>query len=198
MKTQCPVSFDDVFNFVNSAGKHSINVKNFQFLDEWQISTEWLLQEPSYDTLQELTELLIYRYKHHVRAWVKLIDRSRSGKATWTDFKLALEKIHFKGNFAAAWLALDTDMSGFITLKEFDEVAADSVATFRCWCDSEFGGVLLALNALDTDKTQTISYKEFRRGLDKHSYRGRDIQRLFYSMDMEGRGQLRPDDLFLS
>merc|ERR1712178_68995 len=46
------------------------------------------------------------------------------------------------------------------------------------------------------DNSHTISYKEFRKGLKDHGYRSHDIQRLFYSLDIESRGQVRPEDLY--
>lgn len=196
MKKRCPVDFHDIFDLVDYEGHGSVMVKNFRFLDTWQVCTPWLLEDPCPEAVKQLKSLLVYRYKTHVKAWVKLIDRSYSGKATWADFKAALQQINFKGNFAAAWLALDEDNSGHITLQEFDETAADTLATFRCWCDSEFGGVVLAFRAMDADESQTLSYKEFRKGVKEHGYRGHDVQRLFHSLDIESKGQLRPEDLF--
>jgi len=195
-KKHCPLNFDYAFDLLDFERKGSIMLRNLKFLEEWQVNTEWLLEQPCQEAVKELKDLLLYRYRQPVKAWVKLLDRSHSGKVTWSDFKVALEYINFKGNVAAAWLALDDDNSGWLTLKEFDEKAAEALALFRCWCDAEFGGVVLALIALDSDRSGTLSYKEFRKGLKEHNFRGSDIQHLFHSLDVEGKGQLSADDLF--
>lgn len=194
-KKRCPLNYSEIFDFLDYEGKGSVMLKNLKFLDRWHVTTEWLLEQPDEQAAKDLKELLVNRYKQPVKAWVKLIDQHHAGKVTWSDFKAALEHINFKGNFAAAWLALDNDCSGYLTLKEFDEGAAVALAQFRCWCDDEFGGVVLALQSLDVDESGRISFKEFRKGVKDRGFCG-EIQYLWHNLDIDGRGQISPPDLF--
>lgn len=194
-KKRCPINFHFVFDMLDFEGQGSVMLKNLKFLDRWHINTEWLLVQPSPKIARELKDLLHYRYNQSVKAWVRVFDRTHSGKVTWTDFKAALEHINFKGNAAAAWAALDDDVSGYLTLKEFDAAAATQIATFRCWCDDEFGGVVPAMEALDADESGTITFREFRDGVKKHGFNGEDLQHLFHSLDIDEKGKFKPCDL---
>merc|ERR1719382_1353824 len=50
---------------------------------------------------------------------------------------------------AGAWLALDQDLSGFISLMEIDPVAHVTLVKFKNWADKEFGGVRSAFTCMD-------------------------------------------------
>lgn len=194
-KRRCPIDFSKVFDLLDFEGKGSVMLKNLKFLDRWNITSEWLLQTPSEEAARAVRDHLTYRFKTPVKAWIKIMDRTHAGKVTWPDFKAGLEQVNFKGDIPGAWLAFDADGDGYISLKEFDQQAATTLATFRCWADDEFGGVVLALEQLDEDLSGTVSYREFRTGVKAHGYRD-DVQYLFNCLDVEGKGQLQPADVF--
>lgn len=194
-KKRCPMDFGMVFDLLDYEGHGSVTLKNLKSLDRWQIKTEWLLAEPSKDAAKEFVAHLLTRYRHAVKAWVKAMDRTHCGKVLYSDFRYAAEHINFKGSVPGAWLALDEDSSGFITLKEVDAAAAETLGKFRVWADEEFGGVVLAMEHLDADESGTLSLKEFKRGLHQHGFRG-DVLDLFHSLDFDGKGQLYPSEMF--
>lgn len=53
---------------------------------------------------------------HPVKAWRLCLDMDGTGICRWVAFNQACERIQWKGNMAKAWLGLDKQSLGFITL----------------------------------------------------------------------------------
>lgn len=191
---QCPCDSEELFDLLDYEMDGAIAVNEMKCLDKWQVKAEWLTGIPDQEAAKSFLDILLTRYRHAVKAWCRALDRCSCGRATWPDFKWAVEHIGFKGNYIGAWLALDVDSSGFITLREIDELAAGVLAQFRCWAHDAFGSVVLAIEALDVDQSGSLSLREFRRGLKDHGFRG-DPHNLFFSLDCDGSGELSASEV---
>lgn len=194
-KKKCPADFREVFALLDLDNTGSVMLKDFICLDQWHITSDWLLQPPSDEAAKAVKDHLSYRYKAPLKAWVKAIDQTHTCKVSWSDFKAALEQVGFKGDVAGAWHAFDSDQSGYITLKEFDHQAAITLATFRCWADDEFGGVVHALEQMDEHGTGALSCKDFKKKIKAYGY-CHDTQYLFNCLDIDSKGHLQPHDLY--
>lgn len=178
-----------LFDLLDWERNGRITVQELSCLDKWSSPAEYLLADPNYRAAQRFRDALQKKYKHFVKAWCNGVDQSGVGKVTWLDFKRSAEKCHFKDDVAGAWVALDEDGSGSITLKEIDPEAAGSLANFRCWAHDEFGSVYLAFEALDKDGSGTLRLREFIRGLQSHGFKG-DPVTLFHSLDFDDSAEL--------
>jgi len=96
--------------------------------------------------------------------------------------------------YAGAWRALDLDLSGYITLREIDEEASDTLLSFKQWCDEEFGGVRSAFAIFDEDHDGDVSFREFRRACRTYGYEF-DIRTLYEALDMDKQGSVCPKEL---
>lgn len=150
---KCPCDVEEIFHLMDWELCGSITISDMQYLDKWHVTQDWLTADIDPAAGKSFIEMLITRYRHVVKAWCRALDRWSCGRATYADFKWAVEHISFKGNMVGAWLSLDSDFDGFITLREVDEMAAGVLAQFRCWAHDTFGSVVLAIESLDKDSS---------------------------------------------
>jgi hypothetical protein len=66
-----------------------------------------------------------------------------------------------------------------------DKEAANSLAAFRRWAYSEFGGVSLAFQALDEDGSGSLSFREFRKSVKDYRFKG-DAQAIWNTLNVDG------------
>lgn len=182
-KLGVPGNAETLFDMLDWEGLNRITYKELKCIDKW-VPCEWLTADPSEEAAQRFVKALLSKYGHALKAWRIGIDRDSSGKSNWKEFKLACERIGFKGNAAGAWLVLDANHTGYITIDEIDRAAGESLAQFRRWAQNEFGGVMVAFKALDTDESGSLSFKEFRKSVKDYNFRG-DVSVLFNSLNMD-------------
>lgn len=182
-KLGVPGNAKQLFNLLDWEGQDKITYKELKCLDKW-MPCEWLTADPSEEAAQTFVNSMLFKYGHALKAWRIGIDRDSSGKANWKEFKLACDRIGFKGNVAGAWLVLDGNQTGYITIHDIDKAAAESLADFRRWAQNEFGGVMLAFKALDTDESGSLTFKEFKKSVKNYGFRG-DVNVLFNSFNMD-------------
>ena len=76
-------------------------------------------------------------------------------------------------NYAGAWRTLDSDLSGYISIKEFDERTSEILMEFKIWADEHFGGLKPGFRVLDTDNSGGLSFKEFKRMFKTKRYKAK-------------------------
>mmetsp|Transcript_67312 Transcript_67312/g.161380 ORF Transcript_67312/g.161380 Transcript_67312/m.161380 type:complete len:939 (+) Transcript_67312:149-2965(+) len=157
---------------------------DLQWLDSWK-PNEWLAAEPDEAAMQELRELMLNTYGHALRAWRCVMDRDDSNAVNWDEFKGACTQLGFRGNAGGAWRVLDTDLSGLISLKEFDPPSAELLGSFKHWADYNFGSVELAFRVLDADQDGAVTFHELRRTCRRLKWSG-DVRLFFECLDVDG------------
>merc|ERR1719158_2136394 len=130
--------------------------------DIWH-APRFLTAKPNPEACEDFKAALLKRHGNYLKAWRHFLDKDNSNSCTWHEFQDASRELHFKGDVPGAWLTLDEDLSGSITLKEIDPGACGLLMEFKSWCDSDFGSVRGAFKILDDDGSGTISKIEFRR-----------------------------------
>merc|ERR1719265_1675600 len=146
---------------------------DLQWLDSW-IPPEWLCTEPDPKAWKDLESLMVRVYKHPLRAWRVLLDKEDTNRICWKHFKQACKQLKFNGNAAAAWRVLDTDLNGYISMKEYHPQSAEILSSFKQWTEANFGSAELTLKAIDADGNGTVSFNELRRACNKLKWEGGD------------------------
>lgn len=158
---------------------------DLEWLDKWD-PPGWLTAEPSTEAWEQLKELLERHYGHLLRAWRHALDLDNSNLTCWSEFQDACKRVRFKGDVAGAWRALDVDLSGTITMREYDPPSARLLESFKEWAEVTFGSVILCFKALDTDKSGTVTFQELKRACHKMKWHG-DVRLLFEALDVDGK-----------
>eukprot|EP00931_Biecheleriopsis_adriatica_P104517 TRINITY_DN79186_c0_g1_i1.p1 TRINITY_DN79186_c0_g1~~TRINITY_DN79186_c0_g1_i1.p1 ORF type:complete len:377 (+),score=62.18 TRINITY_DN79186_c0_g1_i1:902-2032(+) len=163
-----------------------ISQSDLKWLDSWE-SPEWLHSAPSPEAWALARSLIMKRFDHPLKAWRNLLDRDDSNSVSWREFKSACSTVGFKGNLGGAWRALDDDLSGSVSLREFDEPSAAILESFKAWGEANFGSVELLFKAIDADGSGSVSFPELKRACAKGKWSG-DVLLLFNCLDFEGEG----------
>eukprot|EP00933_Yihiella_yeosuensis_P065395 TRINITY_DN69170_c0_g1_i1.p1 TRINITY_DN69170_c0_g1~~TRINITY_DN69170_c0_g1_i1.p1 ORF type:complete len:423 (-),score=82.90 TRINITY_DN69170_c0_g1_i1:107-1195(-) len=167
--------------------------EDLQFLDIWK-PPGWLVAEPNYDEAAKLKKLMLDKYGHYLRAWRMVMDKDNSNTCNWNEFCAAMRSMKFHGDIAGAWLAIDDDVSGAISLNEIDSVSNAMLLEFKRWADEEFGSVRSAFKVLDKDHSSELTLQEFSAAVRSYGYTGQEIL-LFKCLDANGQGQLSLNEM---
>eukprot|EP00913_Durusdinium_trenchii_P027363 g25670.t1 len=158
------------------------------FLEKWQ-PLEFLLVTPDHKAKEEFKELLLAKMTRYLKGWKRVLDKDNTNRCNWYEFQEACRILGFRGNIGGAWRAFDEDLSGYISLKELDENASKVLLGFRRWAIAEFGSVRQLFTTFDKDKSNSLSFLEWRGALKLKGYDG-PSRELFQALDVGGEGSL--------
>jgi len=192
-KLRCPCDAEKVFKLLDWEDDGTITYQELKCLDKWK-PQPWLLAEPNEQAAEAFRKVLRHQYKHMVKAWRLAVDRDGSNRVSWNEFQEVARRVKFQGDIPGAWVALDSDTSGYISLREWDAESSEILAEFRKWAHCEFGSVLCAMEMMDKDGSGSLTFKELRKGLRTNGYRG-DCFDLFKSLDIDGGGEITGEEL---
>lgn len=181
--------------------KRYLTEEDLQFLDVWR-PPSYLVAKPSFEGANEIRRLMLKKYGNYVKAWRNCMDKDNSNNCNWHEFVAATKTLRFTGDIAGAWLALDEDVSGSISLGEIDKAANGILIQFKEWAIEEFGGVRSAFKTISTHiaggekkkESSDLSYKEFRLTLREFGFPG-DANLLFDNLDQQGERRLGHKDV---
>eukprot|EP00927_Polykrikos_kofoidii_P049290 TRINITY_DN43368_c0_g1_i1.p1 TRINITY_DN43368_c0_g1~~TRINITY_DN43368_c0_g1_i1.p1 ORF type:complete len:807 (-),score=89.01 TRINITY_DN43368_c0_g1_i1:237-2657(-) len=176
-------TWTQLFQAIDFHGCGMICQGDFEWLDKWR-PYEWVYADPDPAAWSELKQCLINKYQHPLRAWRTLLDQDDSNYLSYTEFKDACRKIKFRGNVPGAWRAVDTDLSGSISMKEYDPESAELLCSFKEWVETNYGSVKHCFKALSMDRTGSVAFAELKRACNK-LYWGGDVKLLFDCLDVD-------------
>lgn len=182
-----------LFQGMDRANRKFITQEDMHFLDRWK-PPSYLTCQPNQEAAEAFKALLLRVYDSSLKGWTQCLDRDSSNRVNWQEFEAAAKKIRFSGDVAGAWRFLDIDMSGFISLHELDPDASETLLGFKRWADEEFGGVRSAFSVMDSDGSNEITLKEFRRACRSYGFEG-NCRRLFDCFDSDKQGLLTIDEI---
>lgn len=114
-------------------------------LEQWD-STEYFLVEPDTESFNQLKYELLQRHNGNaLSAWRKEIDRDGSMRLNFLEFHQLVKKFqtkHIVGetfNTPGVWRAMDSNMSDWVSAKEFDQQAYQLVVDFKKAATQRFG-----------------------------------------------------------
>jgi len=165
-------------------GCHLISQDDLVWLDKWN-PPEWISAEPDEAAWNELRSEMLRQYGHPLKAWRVLLDEDNSNSVSWMEFKHGAEKLKYKGNAVGAWRHLDKDLSGTISMKEYDPPSADLLLSFKTWAEEHFGSVETAFKNLDADGSGSLSLSELRKACKRLRWHG-EVKLLFDCLDLDG------------
>jgi len=116
--------------------------------------------------------LLKRRFGSVTAAWRLVLDEDGKGKISFTDFCRVTRDMGYTKNVKGLWAELDDDGSGFISLNELDEKAAQSLDDFIDFITDKFGNTLRAWKYFDADKNNRLDIQEFQDQCKKIGYEG--------------------------
>jgi len=176
-----------LMNCLDVYGCGFISLSDLEWMDAWH-PPEWLLAEPDHEGLEELRALVVQHHGSPLRAWRYCFSPDNPSKVSYREFKAGCARIRLSGSVAGIWRALDTNLSGAISIKEFDEPSSRLVASFRSWAISTFGSVALAFRAADTDRTGAVPYPDLKRICRQTGFSG-NVRFLFEALVADNRSE---------
>jgi hypothetical protein len=99
------------------------------------------------------------------------------------------------------WRALDLNLSGWVSLREFDEYAFELLGGLRCWSLSNFGSVANMFRFIDVNEGGDVTWKEFTTTFAQFSEKfdigldDDDLEYLFNGLDLDGKKRITLDEL---
>eukprot|EP00931_Biecheleriopsis_adriatica_P035394 TRINITY_DN20377_c0_g2_i1.p1 TRINITY_DN20377_c0_g2~~TRINITY_DN20377_c0_g2_i1.p1 ORF type:complete len:740 (-),score=120.76 TRINITY_DN20377_c0_g2_i1:370-2589(-) len=125
-----------------------LSASDLAWLDKWS-PPAWLYCERNGEALKELRSK--FDGISTLQAWQKYFDIDNSNRVSWDEFTHACRRLGFNGDLGGAWRAWDTDLSGSISLSEFDNSTYELLHSFKQWCEEHYGSVKLLCKALQKD-----------------------------------------------
>lgn len=180
---------DTLVGWLDWQDKQYLVQQDLQVFDRWRPPL-WLTAKPNADAAAELKRLMKQRYGHYIKAWRMVMDKDNSNCCSWYEFVEAAKQLKFHGDVAGAWLALDDDLSGSISLKEIDPASHAVLVQFKRWATQEFGSVRSAFDILDKDRSGELTFAEFSFAVRSYAYNG-DLKMLFDCLDYGGENRLQ-------
>eukprot|EP00411_Alexandrium_monilatum_P047372 CAMPEP_0175451282 /NCGR_PEP_ID=MMETSP0095-20121207/62811_1 /TAXON_ID=311494 /ORGANISM="Alexandrium monilatum, Strain CCMP3105" /LENGTH=208 /DNA_ID=CAMNT_0016751793 /DNA_START=90 /DNA_END=713 /DNA_ORIENTATION=+ len=177
-----------LFHGLDWNGKKSIIQEDLLFLDRWK-PLPFLCVAANEQAKDDMKAKLLEHYGSYLKAWRRLLDKDSSNHCNWFEFEHACTSLGFQGDVAGAWRALDTDFSGYITLREIDPASSKVLHEFKRWADDEFGGLAGLFSVFDNDGSKEITHHEFRRSCRIYGYMG-SSSAVFWALDAGRNGSL--------
>lgn len=160
-----------MFGLCTESGDPSINVKDIAFLDTWECP-EYLLVQPDFEGLERFKGFLVRRHRGNpIRAWRRDLDVDGSMRVNWLEFKQACSKVqhqtHEKVNIGGVWRAFDQNLSGWLSLGEFDSTSHEVLVRFKRMAEQEAGTVSNYVEQMDNKKGGDVPKSVFTRSVKK-------------------------------
>lgn len=140
-----------------------VTIDEMAFLDKWKPPL-FLMVDPDPKVTNEFKRQICENFDgSRLRAWCCALDVDRSMKVTWDEYEKACGKFAAcvtDKQAAAAWRDMDDDLSGWISLAEWDPDSYTAVLLFKRWAKENYGSVQQAFRAIDVNGTGSLTLRE--------------------------------------
>eukprot|EP00746_Dinoflagellata_sp_MGD_P162686 gnl/MRDRNA2_/MRDRNA2_90355_c0_seq1.p1 gnl/MRDRNA2_/MRDRNA2_90355_c0~~gnl/MRDRNA2_/MRDRNA2_90355_c0_seq1.p1 ORF type:complete len:983 (+),score=179.69 gnl/MRDRNA2_/MRDRNA2_90355_c0_seq1:363-2951(+) len=149
-QTEEPLTY--LFKMLDLNKDCSVTEGELEFLDRLDCP-EYLGVEPDFEAWNRFKEKMLERGKGNpLTAW-RLLDKDASMRLSWSEFKAGCGKLPQLVNsttypLPAIWRAMDQNLSGWVSFREFDEVWFTLLARFVKWCNELAGSLQFAFDHL--------------------------------------------------
>jgi Ca2+-binding EF-hand superfamily protein len=198
-----------LFHMMDKDQTCKVTVDECDFLDKWQCP-DFLRVQPDHEGAERLKSQMIEFYHNNpLLAWVIGLDDKWSMCISWEQFfhKSRSRKSLIKGekqDLMRIWRALDPNLSGWLSLREFSEKAYDLLTFFKQWCVKHHGSIKKMMEAHDENESGMLSRKEFFRfvapkltlpGPGNKMMPHEDIEALFAGLDKNGGDTIKTEEI---
>lgn len=173
-----------LFQCMDLYGCNFVSLPDLWWLDLWK-PPEWLAARPDPQALIELQCCVQVLCSHPLVAWRSILDVDSDNLVSWTEFQNGCKKLKFQGSVGGAWRMLDKDVSGTITLAEWDPKAAELLGSFKAWAETNFGSVELAFKAFDKEGSGSVTLNDLKGACRRLKWDG-DVKALFKGLICKG------------
>lgn len=154
-------------NVQRSGEEQTITLSSLTFLDRWECP-EYLWIAPDEEGLNLWRGKLMSKYKGNgIIAWRKVLDADESMRVNWLEFKTACKHFKEEIDVPGVWRALDGNLSGWLSLREFDPQGYELLAKFKNFAQSKFGTCQNLIQSMDTKGAGEISRAAFKATLKR-------------------------------
>lgn len=155
-----------LFEMLDLNDDRKIQSDELAFLDKWKCPG-FLKVAPDFEAAKQFkAELLAENQGNPIKAWLLSIDVDRNMCVSWDEFEKVCEGRQLgKEKWDSVWRAYDNNLSGWLSLREFDEQADVVLKRFMNMCLQTYGSTKDAFLAIDKRGDGTWSKKDFRLGV---------------------------------
>jgi hypothetical protein len=152
-----------------------------------------------------MKQILVERNRQNtILAWRKSLDRDSSMRVNYDEFLRAVKRLKLDPQEfvpGAMWRAVDRNLSGWVSLREFDQRAFELLGGLRCWSLASFGSAKNMFEAIDSNGGGDVTWKEFSAKLVEFADKfeigldSEDVLYMFNGLDLDGQKRLTIDEL---
>merc|ERR1719247_2197756 len=193
-----------VFQCMDTDGAGTIESNEVKWLDKWD-PPSFLYYEKDAAMWEKMKALVIEKNRNNaILAWRKALDKDSSMRMNYDEFLKAVKRLKLDpATFVpgAMWRAVDRNLSGWVSLREFDQRSFELLGGLRCWSLAIFGSVSNMFHAIDSNGGGDVSWKEFSAKLVEFAEKfdiilsEEDVLYMFNGLDLDGQKRLTIDEL---
>lgn len=164
---------DVVFQMYGDLDTHGretrkLEISNLEALDRWNVP-EYFFADADDDGFSQLKKELLGWYNGNaLAAWRKDFDRDGSMRVNYEEFREICKKLESRTgqtlNTAGVWRALDSNLSDWVSLGEFDVKAYKALSDFKRDATAQFGSCKRFIEQIER---QPVNRTTFRKALLK-------------------------------
>eukprot|EP00746_Dinoflagellata_sp_MGD_P005116 gnl/MRDRNA2_/MRDRNA2_109904_c0_seq1.p1 gnl/MRDRNA2_/MRDRNA2_109904_c0~~gnl/MRDRNA2_/MRDRNA2_109904_c0_seq1.p1 ORF type:complete len:608 (-),score=101.55 gnl/MRDRNA2_/MRDRNA2_109904_c0_seq1:11-1834(-) len=179
-----------IFEMLDLDKDRKVQPQEMKFLDNWDCPP-WLMATPDFTGAQEFKRRLLTKYRGNaIVAWHFGLDRDNLMRVSWYDFAEAGKREHImKDSLPGIWRALDTNLSGWLSLHEFDPDVWKLLVDFKKYCQ-RWGSIRQALPILDKNENGAISKREFLPVIKEMGLQEWEGDTLWTGLELNGDGTI--------
>eukprot|EP00746_Dinoflagellata_sp_MGD_P002517 gnl/MRDRNA2_/MRDRNA2_104909_c0_seq1.p1 gnl/MRDRNA2_/MRDRNA2_104909_c0~~gnl/MRDRNA2_/MRDRNA2_104909_c0_seq1.p1 ORF type:complete len:675 (-),score=132.28 gnl/MRDRNA2_/MRDRNA2_104909_c0_seq1:40-2064(-) len=198
-----------LFDLLDKNDDKKLRRNEFEFLDRWKCPA-YLKADADLGAAMLFKKRLVEKHRNNaIVGWHMKLDKDHSMRVSWEEFKIAARenrKVESKVSMgmntiserklAAIWRALDKNLSGWLSLREWSAPAYMLLVRFKEFYTEKCGSLQAAVRYLDAGSMNAqISRKEFEQIQTDLDLTDADTDYLFDGLDMDGSGQIAWGDL---